>query len=93
VSIYDLRRLTSHQRAFLAAALGGPDIYAGRDLTRADARLNIDDAGFDAVVAHLASTLGDLGVPEETVRLIAERIEPLRVQVVTRTLLPSGIQP
>ncbi len=68
MSIYDLRRLTSHQRAFLAAALGGPDIYAGRDLTRADARLNIDDAGFDAVVAH-------------------------RVQVVTRTLLPSGIQP
>jgi len=27
----DLHRLKAHQRAFIAAAVGGPEIYAGRD--------------------------------------------------------------
>lgn len=89
----DLRRLSTHQRAFLAAALGGPDLYAGRDLTRAHTHLSIDDAAFDRVVEHLAGTLVELGVPDETIRAIAERIEPLRAQIVTRTAALAGGRP
>ena len=28
----DLERLKAHQRAFIAAAIGGPEIFAGRDM-------------------------------------------------------------
>ena len=35
----DLGRLKSHQRAFIAAALDGPDIHAGRDMVAAHAGL------------------------------------------------------
>ncbi|WP_433088127.1 hypothetical protein ACQP1P_19590 [Dactylosporangium sp. CA-052675] len=50
----DITRLQSHQRAFFAAALGWPAIYAGRDMPAAHAGLNITDAAFDAVVATSA---------------------------------------
>lgn len=86
----DLRRLRGHQRAFLAAALGGPDLYAGRDLAGAHAHLHIDDGAFDAVVEHLAGTLAHLGVPAGTIGVIAERIAPLRSAIVTRAAEPAG---
>ena len=56
-------RLKSHQRAFIAAALGGPQLYAGRDKAAAHAELSISDADFDAVVGHLVATLASLEVP------------------------------
>jgi hemoglobin len=42
----DLDRLKAHQRAFIAAALGGPEIYAGRDVAAAHAGLSIGNADF-----------------------------------------------
>jgi hemoglobin len=79
----DLARLKSHQRAFIAAALGGPELYKGRDLASAHAHLHLDDEHFDAVVAHLAATLASLGVPEETIGQIASTLAPLRADIVT----------
>jgi hemoglobin len=79
----DTRHLKAHQRAFIAAALGGPDIYAGRDMATAHAGLDIGDAEFDAVVAHLAATLRGLGVPAETITVIAGKLAPLREVIVT----------
>ncbi|HVU92305.1 MAG TPA: group 1 truncated hemoglobin [Jatrophihabitans sp.] len=79
----DLRRLKAHQRAFIAAALGGPEIYAGRDMAAAHAGLDISDADFDAVVGHLVDTLMSLGVPDATIAAIGSSLAPLRGQVVT----------
>jgi hemoglobin len=31
----DMGKLKSHQRAFIAAAIGGPEIYSGRDMAAA----------------------------------------------------------
>ncbi|HWL02697.1 MAG TPA: group 1 truncated hemoglobin, partial [Microbacteriaceae bacterium] len=45
----DMERLASHQHAFLAAALGGPDLFSGRDLHTAHAGLDITDEAFDAL--------------------------------------------
>jgi hemoglobin len=81
----DMRRLKSHQRSFIAAAIGGPEIYSGRDLGTAHAGLDITDADFDRVVAHLVQTLADLGVPAATIGRIGETLEPLRGQIVTGT--------
>ncbi|NUT34588.1 MAG: hypothetical protein HOV79_16110 [Hamadaea sp.] len=54
---------------------------------RAEA-LSVGDAEFDAVVGHLAATLAELYVPQETIAQIAARIEPLRAQIVTRSSAP-----
>ncbi|MEV0570388.1 group 1 truncated hemoglobin [Dactylosporangium sp. NPDC050588] len=81
----DVQRLKTHQRAFITAALGGPQIFAGRDMAAAHAGLEITDADFDAVVAHLAGTLTDLGVADDQVAQIGAALAPLRGQIVAAT--------
>ena len=79
----DLNRLKAHQRSFIAAALGGPEIFAGRDMKTAHAGFRISDAEFDAVVGHLVDTLAGLGVPAETIGQIGGALLPLRADIVT----------
>ena len=85
----DMERLKAHQRAFIAAALGGPEIFAGRDMASAHAGLGIEDDDFDAVVGHLAGTLTGLGVPEDTIGQIGGALAPLRGDIVTTP--PAGL--
>jgi hemoglobin len=79
----DLSRLRAHQRAFIAAALDGPQLFSGRSLALAHAGLEIDDAAFTAFAAHLAATLHDLGVASDVLALVAARVEQLRATIVT----------
>ena len=79
----DLERLKAHQRAFIAAAIGGPELFGGRDMVSAHAGLGIGDGDFDAVVGHLVGTLTALGVPENTIGQIGEALAPLRGAIVT----------
>jgi hemoglobin len=68
----DLKRQRGKQAAFLTAAFGGPTKYTGKDLRHGHAHLvarGMSDAHFNAVAAHLQSTLRDLAVPTP---LIAE---------------------
>lgn len=79
----DLDRLKGHQRAFLAAALGGPELFSGRGLDAAHAELKITPEAFDAVVEHLAATLHDLGVADDVIANVRVSLEGLRGEVVT----------
>jgi hemoglobin len=81
----DLGRLSAHQRAFLSAALGGPNLYGGRDMAAAHEGLGIDDAAFDALAEHLIATLRDLGADPEAVRVVVDRIETFRDAVVGKS--------
>lgn len=78
----DLQRLKAHQRAFLAAALGGPEMFSGRDIGTAHASLNITGPAFDAVCEHLAITLRDLGVEPAAIEQVTARITPFKEQIV-----------
>ncbi|MDP9792639.1 hemoglobin [Catenuloplanes nepalensis] len=78
----DLARLKAHQRAFIAAAVGGPAAYHGRSMSDAHAGLGITGPAFDAVVAHLAGTLSGLGVPAQEITRIAGALAPLRADIV-----------
>ena len=79
----DMERQKRHMRAFMAVALGGAELYAGRDMASAHARLRITDDAFDRVVGHLVDTLASLGVPGETIEAIGAKLAPLRAQIVT----------
>jgi len=79
----DLARLKRHQQAFLTAALGGGDAYAGRAMGPAHAGLGVTDAAFDAVVGHLAATLTELSVPNEIITEIGSALVPLRPEIVS----------
>ncbi len=78
----DMRRLKAHQRSFIAAAIGGPEVFAGRDMASAHAGLGVTDAQFDAVVAHLVDTLAGLGVPPDVIGQIGAALAPLRASIV-----------
>lgn len=79
----DMARQKTHMRAFLAVALGGPDVYAGRDMRAAHAGLQITDAAFDRVVDLLVATLQQLDVPGDIIAAIGAKLAPLREDVVT----------
>ena len=78
----EMRRLKSHMRAFLAVAVGGPEIYAGRDMGAAHAHLNVTGEAFDHVVEHLVATLDWLGVPPNVIEAIGAKLLPLRAVIV-----------
>jgi hemoglobin len=78
----ELARLKAHQRAFLSAVTGGPELFTGRPLEAAHAGLDITAEHFDRVVDHLASALGDLGVAAPVVATIRDHVEGLRDRVV-----------
>jgi hemoglobin len=79
----DLDRLRSHQRAFLSAAFGGPQVFSGRSLAAAHDGLEITDAAFDRIVQTLLTSLADLGVRHEAIARVGERLELARADVVT----------
>jgi hemoglobin len=78
----DVQRLKGHQRAFIAAAIGGPNSYLGRAMADAHADLDITDDAFDATVGHLVEALADLGVPAGTIDRITTALAPLRTDIV-----------
>lgn len=77
-----VERLKGHQRTFLITALGGPQIYRGRDMQSAHAHLGITGEDFDIIVEHLVATLTHLGVPGDTIGQIGGALAPLKDQIV-----------
>ena len=78
----DMRKQKSHVRAFLAAALGGPQLYAGRDMRAAHVHAGVTSDAFDRVVVHLVATLEGLSVPTPIIETIGGKLVPLREQIV-----------
>ena len=78
----DMRKQKAHMRAFLASALGGPELYKGRDMRAAHAHAGVTSSAFDRVVVHLVATLEHLNVPAPIIEAIGGKLVPLRVQIV-----------
>jgi hemoglobin len=74
----DLTRLRRHQVAFLVAATGGVQRYAGADIGAVHGALDITPGDFDRVVEHLIWTLRDLGVEDGAVGEVVGALAPLR---------------
>jgi hemoglobin len=80
----DQEQVQRHAISFVIAALGGPDLYFGRDLATVHKRFNLTNAHYDAAVEHLVDSLHDAGISDGVLAELAVRLEPLRHQIVNR---------
>jgi len=83
----DVDRHARHVRPFIAVALGGPEIYRGRDMSAAHAGLGITDAHFDRTVEHVVAVLDGLGAGAELIAEVGATLEPLRSVIVGQPAL------
>ena len=63
----DMAGQAAKQKAFLTMVFGGPNSYTGKDMREGHrhlVKMGLDDTHFDHVLAHLRSTLAELGVGE-----------------------------
>src|SRR5437762_2812371 len=85
-----LDELKMHQRAFLAMALGGPELYTGRTMHDAHAGRGITDADFDRLLVHLVDSLAALDISEPIVEQVIANLEPFRAEIVMDVAAPDG---
>lgn len=79
-----LPTLKRHQTLMITTILGGPDRYDGRPLGEAHAPLDISDADYDRVGAHLISCLRDAGVPDDIRGRVGVALGQVRGAIVTQ---------
>ena len=60
----NMNKQKKKQKAFIAAALGGPEPWAGKDMRKAHKNLDLKESDFAAIAGHLQATLVDLKVNE-----------------------------
>jgi hemoglobin len=81
----DMARLKLHQRAFLAAILRGPAMYAGRSMAAGHARVGAPPEAFASFMGHLLSTLEDMGLDDGIVASIGAKLSLLEMDIVSRS--------
>lgn len=78
----DMDKLREHQTEFISHVMGGPVTYNGRALSKAHARLNINDQDFSEVAQILEQTLLDNGVTPKDVKEIMNLVGGHRGDIV-----------
>ena len=63
----NMKKQRSKQKAFLAAAFGGPVPYKGKDLRTAHASLDLKESDFNAIAGHLQATLKELKIDDKLI--------------------------
>lgn len=79
----NMSRLKGKQVEFFAAALGGPEPYAGLSMAAAHRGRGIGMRHFELVARHLDEALRAAGVPDDTVATIIGAIAPLANDIVS----------
>jgi hemoglobin len=86
----NMSRLKGKQVEFFAAALGGPEPYAGQPMADAHRGRGIEMRHFELVAGHLTEALTAAGVPGETVATIIGAIAPLADDIVSTGVASSS---
>jgi len=63
----NMKKQRSKQKAFLSAALGGPEPWKGKDMRKAHKHLDLTEADFGAIAGHLQATLESLKVDKKLI--------------------------
>jgi hemoglobin len=78
-----MERLVRTQCDFIGSAIGGPEVYRGRDMKSAHRRYAIETAHFQRVAEHLTATLDELGVGANEVADLLAVVATVHDDVVT----------
>ena len=60
----NMQKQHNKQKAFLGAALGGPEPWTGKDMRAAHKHLDLKEEDFGAIAGHLVATLKELKVDQ-----------------------------
>jgi len=83
----DMNTQAAKQKSFLTMVFGGPNNYTGKDMREGHRHLvqrGLDGSHFDHVLAHLRSTLAELGVGEDLIQTVIDTAETTRDDVLDR---------
>jgi len=84
----DMVKQAAKQKAFLTMVFGGPNNYTGLDMREGHKhmveKMGLNDSHFEHILAHLRSTLAELGVGEEKVAEIIAIADSVRGDVLNR---------
>jgi len=83
----DMEKQAGKQKAFLTMVTGGPNEYTGKDMREGHKHLvknGLNDAHFEHVLAHLRSTLAELGVDGTLIKTVIGVAESTRDDVLNR---------
>lgn len=72
------------QKDFITFATGGPNNYTGRGMRAVHKKLHLEDKHFDEICKLLVETLRDFKVPEELIKNVGNKLEPLRNDVLNK---------
>ena len=76
-----MKKQRDHQKKFLTFAFGGPNSYNGRNMRDAHSKFKLNHDHFNAIISHLAATLKELGVDDETIKEVAGVAETTRTDI------------
>ncbi|KAL4427204.1 hypothetical protein ABPG74_013408 [Tetrahymena malaccensis] len=82
----DMSRMREQMKNFLMLATGGPNMYKGKNMKEAHAKLKINDIHFNAFKENLLLTLKEELVDPQTFLEISNLIETQRMTIVTQSL-------
>ena len=85
----DIAALTVHLNAYLAVALGGPELYTGRSMRNAHSGLGVTPEAWDALLARFGEALIAAGVGAELIERVGAKIATLRAVIVEAQSRPA----
>ncbi|PGS52669.1 group 1 truncated hemoglobin [Bacillus sp. AFS041924] len=74
----DMDKQRRHQTKFISFALGGPNQYTGKSMSKAHEGMNIQPEHFNAIATHLHDALAHFGVTESDIDQAITKVEALR---------------
>lgn len=83
----DMDKQAGKQKAFLTMVFGGPNNYTGLDMRKGHKHLvekGLNDSHFDHILAHLRSTLAELGVGAPLIKQVIDLAETTRNDVLDK---------
>jgi len=80
----DMVSQSAKLRNFVCFATGGPNRYEGRDMREAHAKMHLEEKHFDEIVNLLVATLKEFKVSEELIGKVAEKLLPLKDDILNR---------
>lgn len=78
----NMKKQARKQKAFVSAALGGPEPWGGKDMKKAHKEMGIQKAHFDAIGGHLKAALEELNVKKELIDEVLAVVETTRKDIV-----------